>query len=182
MLKHETDGAAVEKAAGTEAPTPAFLKRDKASIDALAERATAADRGGPALSVTDKLALELAVAEGLIKARPEESAQELIARGIRESADRHAEAAVAGVGELEKIATQVAGVRIKPDWFSLREKLEATAKTAELRVEFDKLVWQVEKEHLNHLSPDPRHDDLRKTIADHLRVLRAAFDRPFRES
>lgn len=181
-MQHKKDPAAVEKAATTaEAPIPAFLKRDDATIDALVERANKAEHGGPPLNVTDKLALELAMSEGLITAGPEETARDLIAQGLRESDDRRVENATALVDKLEKIATEVAGVRVKPSWWSLKEKLAAEARTRELRAEFDQIAQEIFQENVRHLI-DARHDAFKAALNDHVRVLKAAFDRPFRES
>ncbi|MBE3109996.1 MAG: hypothetical protein IMZ46_05690 [Acidobacteria bacterium] len=179
MNEHKANEAAVAKAANTPAQTPAFLKRDAAAIDALTARANQAEQGGAPLTVSEKLALELAQNEGLITAEKswlEKPAKELMAEGFRQDREKHIGEATSTVDELERISLEVRKVRVAPDWFDFKAKRAATARTVELKAEFDKVKGQL-------LEPFRMIDDggFKNEVNEHIAGLEAVFEAPFRK-
>lgn len=177
MNEHKANQDAVAKAANTPAPPPAFLRRDAAAIDALTVRANQAEQGGAPLTVSEKLALELAQKEGLISASPEPTVRELMAEGMRKNQEKYIGEATSTVDELERISLEVRKVRVAPDWFDFKAKRAATARTAELRAEFEKLKPQLTE-------PFRMIDDggaFKNEVLGHVADLESVFSSPFRK-
>lgn len=179
-MEHKANDGAVAKAAGESVPPPVFMRRDAATINALAVRANEAEHGGAPLTASEKLALELAVKDGLITAEPgklEKPAVELMAEGLRQAHEKRIEDAIAAVDELERIALEVRKVRVGPDWFDFKAKRAATAKTAELRARFDKAKAQLYGEVLRA----DNDQAFKAEVDEHIGSLESVFGSPFRK-
>ena len=109
----------------------------EAEITALRDRVNEAKAKGEPLTLNDAFALERALKEGWIQQDVQESARDMMAKGLRQSEIDRQGGVAAKLGELTALTREIEAAYKVPGQDDFPAKVEAVRKAKELRAKYD---------------------------------------------